>query len=127
MFIAGSSDGRIVSVSNYRFGGVTPLVGYSRTNFVSGIASDANSIYAVSYDDRVKKLSGSGREFTISGGIATSSQAKGVAIGGDRAYVLEADTVDVFEGEKKAFEKKLVYEATDIAASSSDIVAVRPQ
>ena len=57
-FLAGSADGRIAAFSDFTSGEAIPLTGESHSNYVSGIASTANSIYSVGYDDRVRKLTG---------------------------------------------------------------------
>ncbi|KAI0805965.1 WD40 repeat-like protein [Irpex lacteus] len=118
-FIAGLSDGRVLSFtgSEYEYVG-----GEGHKSLVSGLglASDGK-VYSAGYDDLLREISLDGSSF-VPATFSTEGQPKSLAIAGDSTvFLVEPDRVEAVRSNQKVHELKTKYVPTAVGASGSVI------
>ncbi|KAI0084155.1 WD40-repeat-containing domain protein [Irpex rosettiformis] len=120
-FIAGLSDGRVLSFSGSEYDYVE---GVGHKSLVSGLVmAPDGKVYSAGYDDLLKEISPNGSSF-VPATYSTEGQPKSLAIASDSTiFIAEPDRVEAIRSNQKVYELKTKYVPTAVGASGL-IVAI---
>ncbi|KAG9221920.1 hypothetical protein CCMSSC00406_0005745 [Pleurotus cornucopiae] len=116
-FLAGSTDGRILSFSTATSESDS-VDGEGHTNLVSGLATSPDgTVYSIAYDDKVKEIVATGQSFTDAS-ATLSSQPRSVAVASDSTvFVTEIKSIEAFRSNQKIHTHQPKYSPHAVAAS----------
>ncbi|KAG5219855.1 WD40 repeat protein [Salix suchowensis] len=122
-FLAGSTDGRILSFSTATSESDS-VDGEGHTNLVSGLATSPDgTVYSIAYDDKVKEIMATGQSFTDAS-ATLNSQPRSVAVSSDSTvFVTEINSIEAFRSNQKIDTHQPKYSPHAVAASG-DLVAI---
>ncbi|KAF9500720.1 WD40 repeat-like protein [Pleurotus eryngii] len=116
-FLAGSTDGRILSFSTATSESDS-IDGEGHTNLVSGLATSPDgTVYSIAYDDKVKEIMATGQSFTDAS-ATLNSQPRSVAVSSDSTvFVTEINSIEAFRSNQKIDTHQPKYSPHAVAAS----------
>ncbi|THH29175.1 hypothetical protein EUX98_g5012 [Antrodiella citrinella] len=120
-FIAGASDGRIVSFSGSEY---STIAGPGHASLVSGLGvASSGDIYSIGYDDTVREIDVKGNNFTQAS-CATASQPKSIAVANDdTVFVAEVKHIEAIRSNQKVHAVETSFTPNSIATAGK-IIAV---